>query len=153
MEIEARSEEYFGEEAEKIERRSEDLTVGLDREIKKLGKDIAAAQREARKARGLQEKLEAQKAVRALEARRDAKRRQFYEEQDRIKADHDKLITDLERQLAAKKVDVEPIFTMRWRLAGESALSVLDRSPGGRLFQTAEEVDEHVRRERDAWER
>jgi superfamily II DNA or RNA helicase len=152
-EIEARSEEYFGEEAEKIERRSEDLTVGLDREIKKLGKDIAAAQREARKARGLQEKLEAQKAVRALESRRDAKRRQFYEEQDRIKADHDKLITDLERQLAAKKVEVEPIFAVRWHLVGESALSVLDRSPGGRLFTTAEEVDEHVRRERDAWER
>ena len=54
--------------------------------------------------------------------------------------------------IAAKKVDVESILTLRWRVAGESALDVLERSPGGRLFKTADEVDDYVRRERESWE-
>ena len=32
-----------------------------------------------------------------------------------------------------------------------SALDVLDHSPGKRLFKTSEEVDDHVKRERDSW--
>nr|VFK15786.1 MAG: hypothetical protein BECKLPF1236A_GA0070988_101335 [Candidatus Kentron sp. LPFa]VFK31512.1 MAG: hypothetical protein BECKLPF1236C_GA0070990_101415 [Candidatus Kentron sp. LPFa] len=33
-----------------------------------------------------------------------------------------------------------------------SALDILARSPGKRLFQSAEAVDNHLRTERDAWE-
>nr|VFK19328.1 MAG: hypothetical protein BECKLFY1418C_GA0070996_105621 [Candidatus Kentron sp. LFY] len=33
-----------------------------------------------------------------------------------------------------------------------SALDVLARAPGNRLFQTAEAVDHHLRAERDSWE-
>nr|VFJ91113.1 MAG: hypothetical protein BECKLFY1418A_GA0070994_101439 [Candidatus Kentron sp. LFY] len=36
--------------------------------------------------------------------------------------------------------------------ARPSALDILARSPGKRLFQSAEAVDNHLRAERDAWE-
>lgn len=151
--VETRNEELFQEEAEKIERRSEDLKLGLEQEIKKLDKEISAQQREARKAKGLQEKLDAQKAVRSLENRRDTKRRQYFEEQDRIKADQDNLIQGLEKQLHEKKVDLTTLVTIRWSLVAGSALQVLDASPGSRLFKTPEEADDYVRKERDSWER
>lgn len=118
-ELETRNETFFQEEADKIERRSEDLKLGLEREIKKLDREITAQQREARKTKGLQEKLEAQKAWRVLEGRRDAKRRQYFEEQDRIKADQDALIQGLERQLQEKKVVLESVLTLRWNLVEE----------------------------------
>ena len=117
--LETRNEGFFQEEADKIECRSEDLKLGLEREIKKLDREISAEQREARKAKGLQEKLDAQKALRVLEGRRDAKRRQYFEEQDRIKADQDALIQGLERQLEEKKVVVDSVLTLRWHLVEE----------------------------------
>jgi hypothetical protein len=42
-----------------------------------------------------------------------------FEEQDRIKADQDALIQGLERQLQEKKVVVESVLTLRWRLVEE----------------------------------
>lgn len=35
----------------------------------------------------------------------------------------------------------------------KSVMEILSRCPGERLFQTAEEVDEFIRNERDSWER
>jgi hypothetical protein len=32
-------------------------------------------------------------------------------------------------------------------------IDLIEQSPGQRLFKTAEEVDEYLRRERDSWER
>ena len=107
---------FFQEEAEKIEARSEDLKVGLERDIKKLDKEITAQQKESRKARSLAEKLEAQKGLRTLETRRDTKRRQYFEEQDRIKRDQDALIAGLESALQKKRVELHPVLTLRWHL-------------------------------------
>nr|VFJ58248.1 MAG: hypothetical protein BECKFM1743C_GA0114222_102196 [Candidatus Kentron sp. FM]VFJ58554.1 MAG: hypothetical protein BECKFM1743A_GA0114220_102183 [Candidatus Kentron sp. FM]VFK11556.1 MAG: hypothetical protein BECKFM1743B_GA0114221_101933 [Candidatus Kentron sp. FM] len=46
-------------------------------------------------------------------------------------------------------VEDDPVSTA----ARPSALDVLARSPGKRLFRSAEAVDRHLRAERDAWER
>ncbi|MBT8420560.1 MAG: hypothetical protein KJO08_06825 [Gammaproteobacteria bacterium] len=54
------------------------------------------------------------------------------------------------------KEDVKVILLMEEEsplpLARPSALDVLARAPGKRLFRSAEEVDDYLRAERDAWE-
>jgi adenine-specific DNA-methyltransferase len=115
--VDARNEAFFEEEAEKLELRSEDLKVGLEREIKRLDKEIAALRREGRQSRGLEERLALQKTLRSLEERRKGKRRQYYEEQDHIDADQRTLIERMEMQLRDRKVDVFDVLTIQWSLS------------------------------------
>ena len=73
-------------EAVKLDGWADDLKVGLEREIKELDRQIKEARRAATAALTLEEKLAGQKAVKALEAERSAKRRALFDEQDRVDA-------------------------------------------------------------------
>jgi SNF2 family DNA or RNA helicase len=88
-----------------------------------LGKTIEAgiviaqrwAEREARASQTLQEKLAAQKRVNGLERQRSRKRRELFEEQDRIDAERDSLIESIEQQLKLSHA-TKRLFTLRWLL-------------------------------------
>jgi ERCC4-related helicase len=150
-ELETRNEEFFQEEVDKLERWAEDVKLTLDHELRDLDSEIKAARKTSKTAVILAEKLEAQKVIKALEQRRTAKRRQLFEAQDDVDKKRAELIEEIERQLTTK-AQYETIFSIQWRLSDSSALEVLDKSPGQRLFRTSEEVDEYVRKERDSWE-
>ena len=92
------------------------MKIGLEREIKKLDKEITTLRRESRQARGLEEKLAMQKQLRSLEDKRSAKRRQYYDQQDHIEADQRALIDRMEHQLRDKKVEMTDVFTIRWSM-------------------------------------
>lgn len=119
--VDSRNENFFQEEADKLDRRAEDLKVGIEREIDTMDKELRQLRRDSQKTRGLQEKLDAQKGIRDLEGKRDTKKRHLFEEQDRIKADHDILIEKLTAQLKAATVTVAPVFTLRWSLVRAAA--------------------------------
>jgi hypothetical protein len=63
----------------------------------------------------LDEKVTAQRQVRDLEKQRNRKRRELYDEQDRIEAQRDELIGKIERQLVMTHEVVE-LFVIRWML-------------------------------------
>lgn len=63
----------------------------------------------------LAEKLEAQKQIKTLEAKRNNKRRQLFEAQDDVDRKRAELIEEIERQLQTK-TSIEPVFTLRWTL-------------------------------------
>lgn len=113
QQTEARNARFFDEEVLKLDRWSEDLKQGLEREIKELDKAIREAKKQSALAAALTEKLEAQKQVKALETARNGKRRELFEAQDRIDAQRDGLIQGLERQLEQNMTN-EVIFTIRW---------------------------------------
>jgi hypothetical protein len=46
-------------------------------------------------------------------------------------------------------VEAEPIAPT----VGRHVIAIVKNLPGHRQFRTAEEVDEHIREERDSWER
>lgn len=113
--VEERNARFFDEEVLKLDRWSEDLKQGLEREIKDLDKAIREAKKQSTLAASLSEKLEAQKQVKALETTRNKKRRELFEAQDQIDSQRDSLISGLEHQLK-QRVNTAPLFTVRWEL-------------------------------------
>lgn len=105
----------LAEEERKLDAWAEDLKTGLERELKEIDREIGEARRAAAAALTLDQKLEAQKAVRALEQRRNARRRTLFEAQDEIDARRGELIAGIEAQLAAR-INRRAIMTLRWRI-------------------------------------
>jgi adenine-specific DNA-methyltransferase len=115
--LQSRNERFFEEEVEKLDRWADDVKFGLERELRELDMQIKAAKKASKAAVTLAEKLEAQKQIKTLEARRNTKRRQLFEAQDDVDRKRAELIEEIERQLQTK-TSIESVFTLRWRLAG-----------------------------------
>jgi ERCC4-related helicase len=114
--ISERNAVFFEQEADKLDGWADDLKVGLEREIKEIDRQIKEARRAATAALTLEEKLAGQKAVKALEVDRNAKRRTLFEAQDRIDAQRAELIANIEGKLE-QGVSEEPLFTIRWSIS------------------------------------
>lgn len=82
--ISERNARFYEAEADKLEGWADDLKLGLEREIKELERQIKEARRAATTALTLEEKLAAQKTIRAIEAQRNQKRRALFDAQDQV---------------------------------------------------------------------
>jgi hypothetical protein len=114
-ELQGRNEEFFREEEDKLERWAEDVKFGLERELRELDTQIKAAKKASKSVVALAEKLEAQRQIKTLEAKRNSKRRQLFDAQDEVDRKRSELIEELERQLQTN-TRIAPIFTLRWTL-------------------------------------
>lgn len=92
------------------------MKFALERELRELDTQIKGAKKASKSAIALAEKLEAQKQIKALEAKRNAKRRQLFDAQDDVDRKRAELIEEIERQLQTK-TSIEPVFTLRWTLS------------------------------------
>lgn len=110
-----RNSAFFENEAVKLDGWADDLKAGLEREIKELDRLIKEARRAASLALTLEEKLTAQKQVKALEAQRSEQRRSLFDAQDQIDAQREKLISEIEAKLALKTKS-HTLFTASWTL-------------------------------------
>ena len=113
--VEARNGRYFDAEVQKLDRWSDDLKLGLERDLKDLDAAIKETRRQSVIAVSLANKLAAQREIKELEQRRNRKRRDLYEEQDRIDVQRSDLIAGIERQLATTH-EVQRLFTVRWTI-------------------------------------
>ncbi|PZR45774.1 MAG: DEAD/DEAH box helicase, partial [Stutzerimonas stutzeri] len=93
----------------------DDLKAGLEREIKELDRQIKEARRAAATAPTLEEKLAAQKQIRAIEAQRNHKRRTLFDAQDQVDKQRDELIAKIEGKLQ-QSLSATALFTVRWRI-------------------------------------
>ena len=94
---------------------ADDLKLGIEREIKELDRQIKEARRSAAAAVSLEEKLEAQRRMKAIESTKSRKRRTLFESQDEIDRKRNSLVAALEAQLT-QNVKREHLFTMPWRM-------------------------------------
>ena len=105
--------ELLDEEVEKLDRWSDDLKIGLEREIKEIDIAIRDARKAGALAASLSEKLEAQRQIKDLETSRKKKRAELYVEQDKVDERRNELIGDIEKQLTSRHVSM-PVFQVRW---------------------------------------
>jgi adenine-specific DNA-methyltransferase len=114
--ISERNARFFEAEADKLDGWADDLKVGLERDIKEVDRQIKEARRGAAAALTLEEKLDAQKRIKALETKRNQKRRSLFEAQDQIDEQRGKLIARIESKLVQEAVS-KSLFSLCWRLA------------------------------------
>jgi len=113
--IDKRNGEFFDEEVLKLDRWSEDLKQGLEREIKDIDKQIREVRKTAALAQSLQDKLAAQKIIKSLEKMRNNKRRELFDAQDAIDVQREELIENIEKQLKQRR-SVQTLFAIRWEV-------------------------------------
>jgi hypothetical protein len=113
--VSQRNAAFFEAEANKLDGWAEDLKVGLEREIKELDRQIREARRAATATPTLQEKLEAQKYVKSLEAHRSTRRRALFDAQDDIDRHREQLIAEIEGKLG-QKTTLQELFSIRWKI-------------------------------------
>ncbi len=68
--LDTRNQTFFEEEVEKLERWAEDVKFALEKELKELDAEIRAARKSSKAGVTLAEKLESQRAIKALEQKR-----------------------------------------------------------------------------------
>lgn len=114
-EVSQRNADFFEAEAAKLDSWADDLKIGLEREIRELDRQIKEARRAATAAPTLEEKLHAQKQIRALESQRGQKRRALFDAQDDVDRKRDRLIDDMAGKLEQREFRTE-LFRLFWRL-------------------------------------
>lgn len=114
-EIEIRNADYFDEEITKLDSWADDMKFGLEQEIKDLDKEIRETRKQAGLVQTLSDKLECRKQVKALEDKRNRKRKELFEAQDSIDEKRNGLIEAVERQLQSSYDEIT-IFTVRWEI-------------------------------------
>ena len=113
--ISERNARFFEIEADKLDGWADDLKLALEREIKDVDRQIKEAKRAATLALTLEEKLEGQKKIKALEAQRSAKRRSLFDAQDEVDKKREQLISEVESKLQ-QQIRLSELFSIRWRL-------------------------------------
>lgn len=113
--IRERNARFFEQEAAKLDGWADDLKLGLERDIKELDRQIKEARRAATTALTLEDKLEGQKQIRALETLRNQKRRALFDAQDEVDKLRERLIAQIEGKLKQTS-ELKPLFTIRWRV-------------------------------------
>ena len=110
-----RNARFFEDEIRKLEDWADDRKVMLEREISEYDRRIKESRRFALAAVTLQEKLAAQKEVKALEKERTDKRRALFEAQDEIDAQRDSIIDETEKRMEQTST-LKTLFCVRWRI-------------------------------------
>lgn len=113
--VEERNSRFFDEELDKLEKWAEDMKASLEIALKELDVEIKTKKTEARKIQELQAKVEAQREIKRLEAKRNEMRQKLYDSQDEIDRNKEELIGKTEARLRRRMIGKE-LFAIYWRL-------------------------------------
>jgi len=114
-EVDQRNLKHFDEEVLKLDHWSDDLKLGLEREIRDLDKEIREVRKTASLATSLGEKLGLQKQIKSLENTRKDKRKRLFDAHDEIDEQRNQLISAAQSQLE-QSVTMAELFSIRWCL-------------------------------------
>lgn len=92
------------------------MVLASEKDLRDTKNQIKALEREARKATNVDEHKELQEKIKSLEKQKRRQRQKIFDVEDEIHDKRDALIDALEKRLA-QKTSIEPLFTIRWRVA------------------------------------
>jgi ERCC4-related helicase len=113
--LEERNARFFNDENEKLDKWSEDVKEGLEVEIKEIDKEINKLKKELKSITVLDEKVKAQRDIKNLEKKRNDKRKNLFEEQDRIEAEKERLLAEIEKRMSLNHKQDE-ILKIKWKV-------------------------------------
>lgn len=111
----SRNGRWFDIEIDKLDRWAEDRRSSLRAQLDDLDDALKEAKKAARLAPTLPEKLELQRTVRTLETKREEAWREYDRASREVDNKKDVLLDEISRKLE-QKIEIESIFTLRWRL-------------------------------------
>ena len=111
----SRNGHWFETEIDKLDRWAEDRRTSLKAELDEMDDAFKEAKKAARLAPTLPEKLERQRAARALETKREEAWRAYDEASRDIDRQKDSLLDEVSHRLE-QQINEEKLFTLRWRV-------------------------------------
>ena len=114
-ELTARNGRWFDTEMDKLDRWAEDCRNSLKTELSEFDEALKEAKKAARLAPTLPEKLERQRAVRTLEAKREEAWRDYDQAGREIDRQKDDLLDEISTRLE-QRIEQKTIFVLRWNL-------------------------------------
>lgn len=119
LDIQAKNQTVFEAEVERLDNWAEDIKLSLELEIRAMDREIRQLKIDSKKVQLLAEKVESQKKIKALESRRNEKRRELYDSQDKIEIEKDQLLDKVEANLDPK-ITFEELFAIQWKVQQEA---------------------------------
>lgn len=108
---------FLNDETEKLDRWEEESIAAIEGAIKELRKMANELDKQSRNpALSMKDKLALKRQASHYKGESTKKRKEFFEEQDRIATQRKEILDQLEKKLDVE-VDLEPMFVIRWVLA------------------------------------
>lgn len=106
---------FLDQETDKLEDYADDQERAALDDIKIVEAEIRAMKKAARLLAGLEEKLEAKRAIKRREAQRDDLFAALHQKKKAIQDEVDRLLDDIAESLKVQP-EITPVFTIRWRV-------------------------------------
>lgn len=113
--IDSRNLSFFRQEENRIYQWERDVMEGIESEISIVKKSILQAEREARAAQSVQEKITLERHVDELNRKKRRLRIELEDREDEVAAQRKSMISELEKRLI-RQSECENIFIIRWRV-------------------------------------
>ncbi len=114
-EIDARNLKFFQQEEARIYAWEHDVIDGIEDEITTLKKNILVAERDARNAQSVTEKLELEKKVEEMKRKRRRLRNDLEDKEDEVSQQRKRMITELEQRMV-KATETNNLFVIRFKV-------------------------------------
>ena len=114
-EIDARNLKFFQQEETRIYQWEHDVIDGIEDEITTLKKNILAAERDARNAQSVAEKLALEKKVEEMKRKRRRLRNDLEDREEEVSQQRKKMITELELRMV-KATESQNLFVIRFKV-------------------------------------
>ena len=113
--IDSRNLAFFRQEESRIYQWERDVMEGIESEISIVKRSILQAEREARAAQSVQEKIALERRVDELNRKKRRLRNELEDREDEVAAQRKSMISELEKRLI-RQSECENIFIIRWRV-------------------------------------
>lgn len=114
-EIDARNLKFFQQEETRIYQWEHDVIDGIEDEISTLKKNIMVAERDARNAQSVAEKLTLEKKVEEMKRKRRRLRNDLEDREEEVSQQRKRMITELEQRMV-KATETQNLFVIRFKV-------------------------------------